>query len=99
MAAKTATISVKLPQDEKSLFEADCSSIGLSPSALIQSFIHFVTTRGYLPKGMLEPDPFYSEANQAWLQKAQKSLDEGRVHTFTMDQVEKMLEDAINNRN
>jgi antitoxin component of RelBE/YafQ-DinJ toxin-antitoxin module len=96
-AAKTATISLKLPQDMKANFEVDCSSIGLSPSALLRSFIHYVTTRGRIPEEVMEPDPFYSAANRRWLDESQKQLDEGKYVSFTMEEFDAMMEKAIGN--
>jgi DNA-damage-inducible protein J len=96
--AKTATISLKLPEETKALFEADCSSIGLTPSALLQCIIKYITTRGKIPAEVLEPDPFYSAENQAWLKKSQEDLDAGRVVRKSFDELESMLEESIRSR-
>jgi DNA-damage-inducible protein J len=92
---KTVTISLKVPLMMKRTFDAQCSSIGFTQSAVLRSFIHYVTTRGQLPKEMTDPDPFYSEENQEWLRKSLQDYKDGKGVTMTMDEVDAMFEKLL----
>jgi DNA-damage-inducible protein J len=93
MAQVSIRINDQLKEQADSLF----SQLGMSLSGAINVFLTQSVMHGGLPFAVTlrETDPFYSEANQAWLREGDKQLAEGRVKTFTMDEIDAMFKKAL----
>ncbi len=78
-----ATISARVDSKDKSAFDSFCNDVGISSSSAINLFIKAVLREHRIPFDIAQtPDPFYSEANQAYILKSVKELNagKGQVH-------------------
>lgn len=78
-----ATITARVDEQDKAKFDAFCSSVGLNTSTAINLYIKAVLRENRIPFEIsAKSDPFYSEANQAYLLKSVQELraGKGKVH-------------------
>ena len=82
----TTTITTRLDDKDKILFDAFCESVGITASAAINMFIKATLREGEIPF-KIKADPFYSKANQELLKKSIDELEEtgGTVHDIDLD--------------
>lgn len=74
-----ATITARVDEDDKMLFDAFCSDVGLNTSTAINMFVKAVIKERRLPFEITQSkDPFYSPANQAYILKSVKELRDGK---------------------
>ena len=86
-----ATITARVDEDDKKLFDAFCSDVGLNTSTAINMFVKAVLRERRLPFEVAQsPDPFYSEANQQYIRKSLQQIKEGKVVVKTMEELEAM---------
>jgi DNA-damage-inducible protein J len=92
MAQVSIRVNDQLKEQADNLF----SRLGMSLSGAVNIFLTQSVRRGGLPFAVTleESDPFYSETNKAWLREGDRQLAEGRVKTFTMDELDDMFEKA-----
>ncbi len=64
-----STISIRIDQNDKSMFEDFCESVGMNVSTAVSMFVKNVITNQKLPFAV-ERDPFYSKENVKRLEKA-----------------------------
>ena len=83
----TTTITARINNEDKVLFDAFCDSVGLTTSAAINMFIKATIREGEIPF-KIKADPFFSETNQALLKKSIKELEEtgGTIHDIDLDE-------------
>jgi DNA-damage-inducible protein J len=78
------TISAKIDNSDKSLFEMICNSIGLNVSAAINAFVKATIRENGMPFALkAADDPYiYSENNMKYLRQAiaQVEAGNGQVH-------------------
>ena len=86
-----ATITARVDEDDKKLFDAFCSDVGLNTSTAINMFVKAVIRERRLPFEIAQSkDPFYSEANQQYIRKSLQQIKEGKVVVKTMEELEAM---------
>ncbi|MCI5493199.1 MAG: type II toxin-antitoxin system RelB/DinJ family antitoxin [Lachnospiraceae bacterium] len=76
-----STISARIDSKDKSDFDNFCNTVGLNASTAINLFIKTVLRERRIPFEIsCSPDPFYNEANQAYILKSVNELREGKGH-------------------
>ena len=86
-----ATITARVDEDDKRLFDAFCSDVGLNTSTAINMFVKAVIRERRLPFEIAQSkDPFYSEANQQYIRKSLQQIKEGKVVVKSMEELEAM---------
>lgn len=86
------TLSVRMDSEVKSQLDALCADVGMSTSTAINLFAKAFIRERRLPFDVVASDQFYSESNMKHLQRSVRQLDEGKVITKTMDELEKMAD-------
>lgn len=84
------TLSVRMDSEVKSQLDALCADVGMSTSTAINLFAKAFIRERRLPFDVVASDQFYSEDNMKRLRQSVRQLDEGKVVTKTMDELEKM---------
>lgn len=78
-----ATLTARIDEHDKAEFDSFCRTVGLNTSAAINLFVKAVLRERRIPFEISMPaDPFYSDANQAYLMKSIQELraGKGQVH-------------------
>ena len=74
-----AIISARIDANDKTEFDLFCSNVGLNSSAAINLFVKAVLREKRIPFEIsMSQDPFYNEANQAYVLKSVRELREGK---------------------
>lgn len=74
-----ATITARVDDRDKIRFDAFCSNVGLNTSTAINLFVKAVLRENRIPFEITQPaDPFFSEANQAYVKKSVQELRAGK---------------------
>ena len=75
-----STLSVRIDDDIKQIFDDFCTEVGLNPSVAVNMFVRAVIKEKRIPFEIAaaQDDPFYSKTNQMRLRRAMKQLEEGR---------------------
>ena len=71
-----STISIRISQNDKNLFEDFCNSVGMNVSTAVNMFVKNVISNQKLPFAV-ERDPFYSKENVKRLEKAAVNAKNG----------------------
>jgi DNA-damage-inducible protein J len=88
-AMAQATITARVDEQDKIDFDAFCSSVGLNTSAAINLYVKAVLRERRIPFDIAQKaDPFYSEANQAYLMKSVRELRSGKGQPHELIEVE-----------
>lgn len=76
------TISAKIDNTDKNLFEAVCNSMGINISSAINAFVKATIRENGLPFAMkASDDPYiYSEENMKFLRKSISQLESEKGH-------------------
>lgn len=76
------TISAKIDNTDKNLFEAVCNSMGINISSAINAFVKATIRENGLPFAMkASDDPYiYSEENMKFLRESISQLESGKGH-------------------
>ena len=72
-----STITARIDQNDKSLFDDFCSSVGLTSSAAINLYVKAVLREKKIPFEIKQTDPFYSDTNLSHLLKSVHELRSG----------------------
>ena len=74
-----STYSVRMEENLKTQFEELCDSFGMNMNTAFNVFARAVVRERRIPFEIsAKSDPFYSEANQAYLLKSVQELREGK---------------------
>ncbi len=74
-----ATITARVDEKDKDSFDAFCSNVGLNTSTAINLFVKAVLRENRIPFEIAQnPDPFFSEANIAYVRKSVHELKAGK---------------------
>ena len=80
-----STITARVDERDKIAFDNFCGNVGLNTSTAINLFVKAVIREGRIPFEISQnADPFYSEANQAYLQKSVQELKNGKGHAHAL---------------
>ena len=77
--SELVNVNFKLDANVKKDMERACSDMGLSMSAAFTIFAKKVGRERRIPFEV-SADPFYSSANQAYLERIQRDIREGKAH-------------------
>lgn len=72
------TLTARIEDSDKIIFDEFCSSVGLTASATINLFVKAVIRERRIPFEIKQDDPFYHPLNQAHLLRSIRQLEEGR---------------------
>ncbi len=73
------TITARVDEKDKASFDAFCSNVGLNTSTAINLFVKAVLREKRIPFEIAQPpDPFFSEANMAYVKKSVRELKAGK---------------------
>lgn len=81
------TVSVRMDAALKHDFDAICDELGITMSAAVTILAKKMTREKRLPFE-LSADPFYSEANMAYLSGVLAEIDSGRAHLTEHELIE-----------
>ena len=84
------TLSVRMDADVKKQLDALCADVGMTTSTAVNLFAKAFIRERKLPFEIVASDSFFSENNVKHLQRSIKQLEEGKVTTKTMDELEEM---------
>jgi DNA-damage-inducible protein J len=89
--AKMATLQIRLDDSLQARAKEVASGMGLDLSTAVRIFLTQMVTENGLP---FQPhtDPFYSSANRTALKRSLAQLNEGRIVTKTLEELENMAE-------
>ena len=84
------TISAKIDNNDKSLFEKICDSMGINISSAINAFVKATIRENGMPFVMkASEDPYiYSEENMKYLRESIAQLENGQCHSHELKDVE-----------
>ena len=82
-----STISVRVNDNDKKLFEDFCEQTGLNVSVAINMFVKNVIREQKLPFEV-KADPFYSDENMEVLRRSIKQLESGKGVTHELIEVD-----------
>ncbi|MCD8338351.1 MAG: type II toxin-antitoxin system RelB/DinJ family antitoxin [Lachnospiraceae bacterium] len=84
-----ATLTARVDERDKTRFDSFCSNVGLTTSSAINIFVKAVLRENRIPFDIgYDPDPFYSDANLAYIEKSVKELREGKGHAHDLIEVD-----------
>lgn len=84
------TLSVRMDADIKRQLDALCADVGMTTSTAVNMFAKAFIRERRLPFDVVASDPFYSECNINHLRRSIRQLEEGRVVTKSMEELERM---------
>jgi len=74
-----ATLTARVDEKDKANFDTFCSNVGLNTSTAINLFVKAVLRENRIPFEITQtPDPFFSEANMAYVRKSVQELKAGK---------------------
>lgn len=74
-----ATVTARIDENDKANFDAFCSNAGLNTSTAINLFVKAVLRESRIPFEIAQAaDPFFSEANMAYVRKSIQELRDGK---------------------
>lgn len=85
------TLSVRMDEDVKRLFDSFCAEVGMNASVAVNLFAKAVIREQRIPFEIaVQRDPFYHPANQAVLRRSIAQLDagEGTRHELIEDEAD-----------
>ena len=82
------TLTARIDDTDKAIFDDFCSSIGLTASATINLFVKTVIRERRIPFEIKQEDPFYNTSNQTHLQKSIQQLEKGQGTIHELIEVE-----------
>ncbi len=78
-----STLTARVDERDKIAFDSFCSSVGLNTSTAINLFVKAVLRERRIPFEIAQgADPFFNDANQAYILKSVKELrsGKGKIH-------------------
>ncbi|MDO4281755.1 MAG: type II toxin-antitoxin system RelB/DinJ family antitoxin [Peptococcaceae bacterium] len=87
--SQQANINVRMDADLKRDFDKICNDLGLTMSTAITMLAKKMTREKRIPFE-ISMDPFYSDSNMAAIQRSLEQLEQGKVITKTMEELEAM---------
>lgn len=74
-----ATLTTRVDEKDKARFDTFCSNVGLNTSTTTNLFVKAVLRENRIPFEISQtPDPFFSEANMAYIKKSVQELKAGK---------------------
>jgi len=82
-------VSIRMDDQLKREFDAVCNELGMSMTTAFTIFAKKMSREKRIPFEV-SVDPFYSPSNRAALQESIRQLQEGKVVTKTLEELEAM---------
>lgn len=74
-----ATITARVDEKDKTMFDNFCSNVGLNTSTAINLFVKAVLRENRIPFEIAQaPDPFFSQENLEYVKKSVQELRSGK---------------------
>ena len=89
-----AMVNVNIRMDEvlKNQFEEFCKNVGMTMTTAVNVFAKETVNERQIPFIIKDNvDPFYSEENQKWIQKSIKQVEDGKIISKTIDELEQIV--------
>lgn len=84
-----ATLTARVDARDKRDFDAFCSNVGINTSTAINMFVKAVLRENRIPFEIAQnPDPFFTEANVAYVKKSVQELRAGKGAAHDLIEVE-----------
>lgn len=84
-----ATLTARVDEKDKASFDTFCSNVGLNTSTAINLFVKAVLRENRIPFEIAQTtDPFFSEANMAYVKKSVQELKGGKGTAHELIEVE-----------
>ena len=84
-----ATLTARVDENDKTSFDTFCSNVGLNTSTAINLFVKAVLRENRIPFEITQsPDPFFSEANMAYIKKSVPELKAGKGKSHELIEVD-----------
>ena len=84
-----ATLTARVDENDKTSFDTFCSNVGLNTSTAINLFVKAVLRENRIPFEITQsPDPFFSEANIAYVKKSVQELKAGKGKSHELIEVD-----------
>ena len=87
--SQQTTVNVRMDADLKREFDKVCNDLGLTMTTAVTILAKKMTREKRIPFEV-SMDPFYSESNMAAISHSLKQLEEGKVITKTLEELEAM---------
>ena len=84
-------VSIRMDDQLKREFDAVCNELGMSMTTAFTIFAKKMSREKRIPFEV-SVDPFYSPSNRAALQESIRQLQEGKVVTKTLEELEAMAD-------
>ena len=81
------TVSIRMDNDLKNSFDHICNELGMSMSTAVTMLAKKMTREKRIPFE-LTADPFYSSANQRYLEGIMRDVHSGKAHFAPHDLIE-----------
>ena len=83
------TISAKIDNNDKSMFEKICNSMGINISSAINAFVKATIRENGMPFALkASEDPYiYSEENMKYLRESITQIKNGQCHSHELKEV------------
>ncbi len=82
-------VNFRIEEETKKQLETLCAELGITMSTAFNIFAKKMIREKRIPFDV-SIDPFYSESNQKAIKESIKQLEEGKVVTKTMEELEEM---------
>lgn len=83
------TLTARVDENDKTRFDTFCSNVGLNTSTAINLFVKAVLRENRIPFEITQsPDPFFSEANIAYVKKSVQELKAGKGKSHELIEVD-----------
>lgn len=86
------TLSVRMDADVKNELDALCADVGMTASTAVNLFAKAFIRERRLPFDVVASDALYSDGSLKRLKRSIRQLDEGKVVTKTMEELEAMAD-------
>lgn len=84
-----ATLTARVEESDKARFDTFCSNVGLNTSTAINIFVKAVLRENRIPFEIAQaPDPFFSQANMAYVKKSVQELKDGKGSAHELIEVD-----------
>ena len=84
-------VNIRMDEELKSSMEATCRMLGMNMTTAFTIFAMKMTREMRIPFEV-SVDPFYSESNMSVLRESKRQLEEGKVITKSLTELEDMLD-------
>lgn len=85
-----ATVTIRMDDEEKTMLDHLLDDIGMNISTFYMIYTKRFLRERKIPFEVGSPDPFYSKENMIALERSEKQIQDGKVITKTLEELEAM---------